>query len=61
MEVNEDAQLHFVKFETRQIEKCLDYIRDNLMNSEHFAQVRNCENVYLNLILYANFPMVRKK
>ena len=41
VEVNEDAQLHFVKFETRQIEKCLDYIRDTLMNSEHFAQVRN--------------------
>ena len=55
VEVNEDAQLHFVKFETRQIEKCLDYIRDTLMNSEHFAQVRNCENFYLNPILYATF------
>ena len=60
VEVNEDAQLHFVKFETRQIEKCLDYIRDTLMNSEHFAQVRNCENFYLNLIFYANFPMASK-
>ena len=39
VEVNEDAQLHFVKFETRQIEKCLDYIRDTLMMSEHFTQV----------------------
>ena len=38
VEVNEDAQLHFVKFETRQIEKCLDYIRDTLMMSEHFTQ-----------------------
>ena len=70
VEVNEDAQLHFVKFETRQIEKCLDYIRDTLMNSEHFAQVRNCENFYLNPILELcqfsrenlyNFPMARKK
>ena len=61
VEVNEDAQLHFVKFETRQIEKCLDYIRDTLMNSEHFAQVRNCEKFYLNPILYANFSMARKK
>ena len=50
VEVNEDAQLHFVKFETRQIEKCLDYIRDTLMNSEHFAQVRSCKNFYLNPI-----------
>ena len=40
VEVNEDAQLHFVKFETRQIEKCLDYIRDTLMMSEHFTQVK---------------------
>ena len=42
VEVNEDAQLHFVKFENRQIEKCLDYIRDTLMMSEHFTQV--CKN-----------------
>ena len=61
VEVNEDAQLHFVKFETRQIEKCLDYIRDTLMNSEHFAQVRNCENIFLNPILYVNFSYGKKK
>ena len=37
VEVNEDARLHFVKFETRQIEKCLDYVRDTLMSSEDFS------------------------
>ena len=40
VEVNEDARLHFVKFETRQIEKCLDYVRDTLMISEEFTLVR---------------------
>lgn len=40
VEVNEEARLHFVKFETRQIEKCLDYVRDTLMMSdEHKTQV----------------------
>ena len=39
IEVNEDARLHFVKFETRQIEKCLDYVRDTLMMSEDYALV----------------------
>ena len=42
VEVNEEARLHFVKFETRQIEKCLDYVRDTLMMSEeHKTQVKN--------------------
>ena len=41
VEVIEDARLHFVKFETRQIEKCLDYIRDTLMMSEEFSEVFN--------------------
>ena len=55
------AKYEDAKLETRQIEKCLDYIRDTLMNSEHFAQVRNCEKFYLNPIMYANFAMARKK
>ena len=36
----EDARLHFVKFETRQIEKCLDYVRDTLMMSKDLPEVR---------------------
>ena len=40
VEINEDARLHFVKFETRQIEKCLDYVRDTLMNSQDFSPDR---------------------
>lgn len=39
VEVNEEARLHFVKFETRQIEKCLDYVRDTLMMAEDFPRV----------------------
>ena len=61
VEVNEDAQLHFVKFETRQIEKCLDYIRDTLMNSEHFAQVRNYENFLFESNPVCQFSHGKKK
>ena len=39
IEVNEDARLHFIKFETRQIEKCLDYIRDTLMMDKDLTVV----------------------
>ncbi len=35
-EVTEGARLHFIKFETRQIEKCLDYVRNTLMMSKDF-------------------------
>jgi hypothetical protein len=38
-EIIEGARLHFVKFETRQIEKCLDYVRDTIMMSDDFKQV----------------------
>ena len=39
VEVIEDARLHFVKFETRQIEKCLDYVRDILLSTEDTIEV----------------------
>ena len=39
IEINEDARLHFIKFETRQIEKCLDYIRDTLMMDKDLTVV----------------------
>ncbi|CAD6204297.1 GSCOCG00009904001-RA-CDS [Cotesia congregata] len=30
------SRLHFVKFETRHIENCLDFVKDNLVNAERF-------------------------
>lgn len=34
--VYEGNRLHFVKFETRYIENCLDFVKDNLVNVERF-------------------------
>jgi pantothenate kinase len=34
-EILEGARLHFIKFETSQIEKCLDYVRKTLMRGEN--------------------------
>lgn len=31
---SEQARLHFVKFETKYIENCLDFIGENLVNSD---------------------------
>ena len=33
-EILEGARLHFIKFETSQIEKCLDYVRQTLMRGD---------------------------
>ena len=44
VEVIEDARLHFVKFETRQIEKCLDYVRDILLSTEDTIEVHSIQN-----------------
>jgi Pantothenate kinase, acetyl-CoA regulated len=32
-EVSEGARLHFVKFETKYIESCLDFVQVNLVNT----------------------------
>lgn len=34
--VHEGNRLHFVKFETRYIENCLDFVKENLVNVERF-------------------------
>ncbi|XP_076763121.1 4'-phosphopantetheine phosphatase [Xylocopa sonorina] len=34
--VHEGTRLHFVKFETRYIENCLDFVKENLVNIERF-------------------------
>ncbi|XP_043285272.1 4'-phosphopantetheine phosphatase [Venturia canescens] len=34
--VYEGSRLHFVKFETRYIENCLDFVKENLVNVERF-------------------------
>ena len=34
--VYEGNRLHFVKFETRHIESCLDFVKSNLVNVERF-------------------------
>ncbi|KAK0087884.1 hypothetical protein PV325_013873 [Microctonus aethiopoides] len=34
--VHEGSRLHFVKFETRHIENCLDFVKENLVNAERF-------------------------
>ena len=34
--VYEGNRLHFVKFETRHIESCLDFVKANLVNIERF-------------------------
>lgn len=34
--VFEGCRLHFVKFETRHIENCLDFFKSNLVNIERF-------------------------
>lgn len=34
--VHEGSRLHFVKFETRHIENCLDFVKENLVNVERF-------------------------
>lgn len=34
--VYEGRRLHFVKFETRYIENCLDFVKENLVNVERF-------------------------
>lgn len=34
--VFEGSRLHFVKFETRHIENCLDFVKANLVNIERF-------------------------
>ena len=38
-EVSEGARLHFIKFETRQIEKCLDYVRKTLITEQQHETV----------------------
>ena len=35
-QVFEGNRLHFVKFETRHIESCLDFVKANLVNAERF-------------------------
>ena len=35
-QVYEGSRLHFVKFETRHIENCLDFVKENLVNMERF-------------------------
>lgn len=35
-QVFEGNRLHFVKFETRHIESCLDFVKANLVNVERF-------------------------
>ena len=32
-------QLHFIKFETKYIETCLDFIKQNLIGSKEFMRV----------------------
>ena len=54
----EDARLHFVKFETRQIEKCLDYVRDTLMMSKDLPEVRI---VQLSVKIYEFSHMMKWK
>lgn len=34
--VHEGNRLHFVKFETRYIKDCLDFVKENLVNVERF-------------------------
>lgn len=34
--VYEGSRLHFVKFETRHIENCLDFVKEHLVNMERF-------------------------
>lgn len=34
--VQEGSRLHFIKFETRHIENCLDFVKDHLVNAERF-------------------------
>lgn len=34
--VHEGNRLHFVKFETRYLENCLDFVKKNLVNVEKF-------------------------
>lgn len=34
--LQEGSRLHFVKFETRHIENCLDFVKENLVNAERF-------------------------
>jgi len=41
----EGARLHFIKFETRQIEKCLDYIYKTAMQGVQSSQL--CQQVYV--------------
>lgn len=35
-QVFEGNRLHFIKFETRHIESCLDFVKANLVNVERF-------------------------
>ena len=39
-------QLHFIKFETKYIETCLDFIKQNLIGSKEFMRV----NYFISLI-----------
>ena len=44
-EVFEGARLHFIKFETKQIEKCIEYIRKTLMEKKD--DLKLCPRIYV--------------
>ena len=46
-EVSEGARLHFIKFETRQIEKCLDYVRKTLITEQQHEQITAGKRIYV--------------
>lgn len=54
-ELTEGARLHFIKFETKHIEACLDYIQKRLLGAETDMNMIDVK-VHLQFIISANHP-----